>query len=175
MSLCALQRLFHVCLFQGAASRRALSSFTFVDDIQFDENMIQEKLKTLGAGDITLKTLEGSRKGGALISLVNPDHKNALTGSMMVKLAEIVDELESWKDGKALILHGVKGTFCSGADLSVARVLHTSEDGGQMCALMQKTLTRLRRLLLISVAVIEGKALGRGAEVRSLFWSRWSS
>ena len=34
-----------------------------------------------------------------------------------------------------------------------------------MCAFMQRTLSRLGRLPLISVAAVEGRALGGGAEV----------
>jgi len=36
-----------------------------------------------------------------------------------------------------------------------------------MCAFMQRTLSRLESLPLISVAAVEGRALGGGAEVSS--------
>ncbi|XP_021246530.1 ethylmalonyl-CoA decarboxylase isoform X5 [Numida meleagris] len=40
-----------------------------------------------------------------------------------------------------------------------------SQDGMNMCMFMQNTLTRLMRLPLISIALVQGKALGGGAEL----------
>ena len=131
----------------------------------FDEALVRNRFKLLGKGDVTLTKLKGNREGIAVISLCNPERKNALTGYMMVKLAEVVDQLEQWKNGKALILHGSEGSFCSGADLSVIKAINTPEEGNLMCAFMQRALSRLGRLPIISVAAIEGRALGGGAEV----------
>ncbi|CAN0557089.1 unnamed protein product [Ectocarpus sp. 8 AP-2014] len=65
---------------------------------------------------------------------------------MMVQLADAVNELEKWDRGVALVVHGMGGNFCAGADLSLAREhLRTGPDGRSMCALMSDTLTRLRR------------------------------
>lgn len=41
----------------------------------------------------------------------------------MVELEEKISQLESWADGKGLILHGAGGTFCSGSDLSAVRAI----------------------------------------------------
>eukprot|EP00752_Nemacystus_decipiens_P005137 g4661.t1 len=85
---------------------------------------------------------------------------------MMVQLADAVHDLESWENGVALILRGEGGNFCAGADLSLAREhLVTGDDGRNMCALMTDTLTRLKRLPLISVAAIDGAAVGGGGEL----------
>ncbi|XP_078346548.1 ethylmalonyl-CoA decarboxylase-like [Oculina patagonica] len=135
------------------------------DECFFDEAEVRKKFKVLGSGDVTLTKLTGNQEGTAVISLLNPERKNALTGYMMVKLAEVVDELERWQHGKALILHGCEGSFCSGADLSIVKTINTPKEGNLMCAFMQRTLTRLGSLPLISVAAIEGKALGGGAEL----------
>lgn len=140
--------------------RRTLSTL-----ISFDEVQVRNKFKVLGSGDVTVTKLRGNQQGIAVITLVNPERKNALTGYMMVKLAEAVDELEQWQDGKALVLRGSEGYFCSGGDLSVVRAINTPEEGNIMCAFMQRTLSRLGRLPLISVAAVEGRALGGGAEV----------
>ena len=136
--------------------------------IIFDETEVREKFRVLGTGDVTLSKLTGNNKGVAVISLTNPTRKNALTGYMMVRLAEVVDELEQWQHGKAVVLHGSEGSFCSGADLSVIKAINTPEEGQLMCAFMQRTLSRLGRLPLVSVAAIGGRAFGGGAEVSSL-------
>ena len=63
---------------------------------------------------------------------------------------------------KALVLRGNGGTFCAGADFSLARDLATSEDGLLMYDLMKNTLDTLRDLPVISVAAVEGAAMGGG-------------
>ncbi|KAG7475713.1 ethylmalonyl-CoA decarboxylase [Solea senegalensis] len=90
---------------------------------------------------------------------------NALSGGMMVDLEERVSELENWTDGKGLILCGAAETFCSGSDLNAVRAISNPQDGMKMSMFMQNTLTRLLRLPLISVALVEGRALGGGAEL----------
>ncbi|XP_015237990.1 PREDICTED: ethylmalonyl-CoA decarboxylase isoform X2 [Cyprinodon variegatus] len=84
---------------------------------------------------------------------------------MMVDLEDRVSQLESWTEGKGLIVQGAAGTFCSGSDLNAVRAISNPEDGMKMCMFMQDALTRLLRLPLISVALVEGRALGGGAEL----------
>lgn len=105
----------------------------------------------------------------AVIEIHNPSARNALSGKMMAELADIVELLEREEvHGKlnavALVGHG--GWFCAGADLRVAKQqLSSREAGAAMGALMVDTLTRFRRLPLVSVACIEGGAFGGGAEL----------
>jgi ethylmalonyl-CoA/methylmalonyl-CoA decarboxylase len=84
---------------------------------------------------------------------------------MMVDLWNAVNTLEDWKTGKGIILHSVGETFCSGGDLNTVRQISNPDDGYKMATLMHDTLTRLHQLPLISVALIQGKALGGGAEL----------
>jgi ethylmalonyl-CoA/methylmalonyl-CoA decarboxylase len=134
----------------------------------FEEDGVRAKLKPLtGQGGDVLLSYNGIEnvQDTAVITIANATRKNALTGHMMVQLAEIIDELETWRSGKGIILHGAEGTFGSGADISVAKAILTPEEGAQMCFFMHRTLTRLRRLPLVSLAVVQGKAVGGGAEV----------
>ncbi|KAG6618688.1 Ethylmalonyl-CoA decarboxylase [Phytophthora cinnamomi] len=105
----------------------------------------------------------------ALLEIHNPSARNALTGKMMAQLADIVELLEHPEVHchlNAVVLRGTDGWFCAGADLRVARQeLNSREAGAAMGALMVDTLTRFRRLPLVSVAVIEGGAFGGGAEL----------
>lgn len=91
---------------------------------------------------------------------------------MMVELEDRVSQLESWTDGKGVIVVGAAGTFCSGSDLNAVRAIsnpqveqHSAsliytvlslersltnapvalQDGMKMCMFMQNTLTRLLR------------------------------
>ncbi|KAJ1557347.1 enoyl CoA hydratase domain-containing protein 1, partial [Nowakowskiella sp. JEL0078] len=103
---------------------------------------------------------------------------------MMVQLAETVDELETLVVGSksttpnsslldkdnvesdifAVVVTGSDSTFCSGVDLSVDSFL-SQEAGACFSSLMQNTLMRLAKLPLISVAAVEGFAIGGGAEM----------
>ncbi|DAZ95485.1 TPA: hypothetical protein N0F65_001965 [Lagenidium giganteum] len=105
----------------------------------------------------------------AFIELDNVAARNALSGKMMAELADMVRQLEDPEVHGALnavVLRGTGGWFCAGADLQVAKKELSSQDAGTaMGALMVDTLTRFRRLPLVSVAVIEGGAFGGGAEL----------
>uniref|UniRef100_A0A8D2PTK6 Ethylmalonyl-CoA decarboxylase n=1 Tax=Zosterops lateralis melanops TaxID=1220523 RepID=A0A8D2PTK6_ZOSLA len=128
----------------------------------YEEELIKKKLQQFSGGSINLSKEDN---GIGILTLNNPKLMNAFTGTMMVELQERVTELENWKDGKGLIIHGASNTFCSGSDLNAVKELSNSQDGMNMCMFMQNTLTRLMRLPLISVALVQGKAFGGGAEL----------
>lgn len=142
-------------LVSPAASARGLH--TGLDDERREVERIREELRSLGSGKVTLqldlqlegeKTAEynGRKSAIALITVSNPERKNALSGKMMAELSDCVDSLSSWP-GCCVILTGEGSSFCSGADLGVARErLNTKEAGRDMCLLMTNTLTRLRQV-----------------------------
>ncbi|XP_006626079.2 ethylmalonyl-CoA decarboxylase [Lepisosteus oculatus] len=128
----------------------------------FNEEEIKEKLQAFPGGSVDLIKQDS---GIAVLTINNPNHKNAFTGTMMIQLKDRIDQLEQWTEGKGLIVQGTANTFCSGSDLNAVRALSSCQDGMKMCMFMQNTLTQLLRLPLISVALVEGKALGGGAEL----------
>ena len=102
----------------------------------------------------------------ATITLRNEGHRNALTPHMMVQFGEAVERLETWDDGRVVVLRGAGGTFCAGADLSAARdYVQSSEDGMQMAIYMQAMTSRLRELPLVSLCQVDGYAVGGGTEL----------
>ncbi|KAM6433709.1 ethylmalonyl-CoA decarboxylase isoform 2-T2 [Rhynochetos jubatus] len=110
----------------------------------YDEELIKKKLQQFAGGSISLSREDN---GIAILTLNNPKLMNAFTGTMMLELQERVTELESWKDGKGLIICGAGNTFCSGSDLNAVKAISNSQDGMNMCMFMQSTLTRLKRLM----------------------------
>ncbi|XP_013889568.1 ethylmalonyl-CoA decarboxylase [Austrofundulus limnaeus] len=128
----------------------------------FNQDGIREKLQVFPGGSVDLLKQDS---GVAVLTINNPSRMNAFSGSMMVDLEERVTQLENWADGKGLIVQGAAGTFCSGSDLNAVRAISNPQDGMKMCMFMQDALTRLLRLPLVSVALVEGKALGGGAEL----------
>ncbi|KAM8947244.1 ethylmalonyl-CoA decarboxylase [Pelodytes ibericus] len=128
----------------------------------FNESEIKQKLAQFSGGSIDL--CKGDN-GIAELCINNPSRMNAFTGTMMIQLEEQITDLESWQDGKGLIVYGAENTFCSGSDLNAVKAISNPQEGIMMCMMMQNTLTRLQRLPLISVALVQGKALGGGAEL----------
>ncbi|POM68288.1 Hypothetical protein PHPALM_15568 [Phytophthora palmivora] len=166
--------------------------FTFVTELANDRDALvarsREVLRRLGRSDdhvslylpfvcpssevnvrTALPTKLQALKKTAVVEIHSPSARNALSGKMMAELADIVTILETPEVQdklNAVVLRGTGGWFCAGADLRVAKEEMTSpEAGAAMGALMIDTLTRFRRLPLVSVACIEGGAYGGGAEL----------
>lgn len=114
-----------------------------------------------------LPTLSDAGVAQIVVTLRNPTARNALTGKMMAELADCVDAIQTDHEHlTAVVVRGADRFFCAGADLGVARDhLLTPEGGRLMSALMIDTLTRWRRLPVVTVAAIEGMAVGGGAEL----------
>jgi ethylmalonyl-CoA/methylmalonyl-CoA decarboxylase len=105
------------------------------------------------------------KSGIAHVRLNYPERKNALSGTMMVQLRSAIETLEQWKEGRAAVIYGAERFFCSGGDLNTVKQILSAEQGEQMSGFMSETLTRLQALPLVTVALIEGKAIGGGAEL----------
>lgn len=67
--------------------------------------------------------------------------------------------------GKGIIIYGTDGFFSSGGDMNTVKEIDNCVDGRDMGILMFDTLQRLQALPMISVALVEGKAIGGGAEL----------
>ncbi|XP_052475434.1 ethylmalonyl-CoA decarboxylase isoform X2 [Carassius gibelio] len=154
MSVCGAAR------FRGSVARilqqhRAVCSHTSGSATEG----IREKLQAFPGGSVELRKQRDS--GVALLTLNNPARRNALSGSMMLDLEQRLCELETWTEGRAVIVQGAAGTFCSGSDLSAVRAIANPHDGMKMLSCGDVS----GRLPLISVALVEGRALGGGAEL----------
>ena len=105
--------------------------------------------------------------GIAVITLSSGGTRNAMSPGMMLHFADAVGTLETWSSGRGrgCILTGAGGTFSSGADLSSDTRLFTPPYGAAMSALMSDATARLAALPLVSVAAVEGHAVGGGAEL----------
>ena len=130
-----------------------------------------------GDGEIKYRVIEtsaaDSRAQVVELTLCNEKKKNAISGRMMAQLADYLDSLlldHERQSGQlpimGLILRGQGGAFCAGADLTLVKeVVNTSERGLLMSRFMTDALTRLRQSRLVSVALLEGPAVGGGAEL----------
>jgi enoyl-CoA hydratase/carnithine racemase len=105
------------------------------------------------------------------ITICNPEKKNALSGRMIHQFATLIDELVFSPDyytTVGLILRGdpAGGAFCAGLDFSTALENSKRPDfSHMMCHLMTDLCTRIQCANVVSVAFVEGYALGGGAEL----------
>ncbi|KAL3289673.1 hypothetical protein HHI36_023078 [Cryptolaemus montrouzieri] len=84
---------------------------------------------------------------------------------MMVDLKNCVEELEHWEEGKAVILCGEGGNFCSGGDLEMAKQSGFPDQAFKLSTWMMTILSRLSNLNMISICIAQGPTLGGGAEI----------
>ena len=161
------------------ACRRLSRTFTDCSGTVRNVRSIREQMRLLGtetADDGV--TLDLSHARIAVITLRNTRRRNAVTPRMMAELADCVEDLEqvctaadkdveeaSWA-GSCVVVQGEGDWFCAGMDLSV--ITHDNSElkqfGESMSLLMGNTLNRLKQLPLVSVAAVEGGAVGGGAE-----------
>ena len=107
--------------------------------------------------------LEESPNGVGTIRLDRPK-VNALNEQVVQELGEIVDGLRLSQDVRAVVLWGGDRVFAAGADIKQM----TDLDAVQMFRYIggfQDVLTRLERLPQVTIAAINGYALGGGCEL----------
>jgi len=112
-------------------------------------------------------TLDLGADGVATLTLRNAARRNAVSPPMMADLHEAVCTLRAW-DGAAVVVAGeAPGGFCAGADLRAAAAggLGAPEAGALMAELVSSTLDAFRDLPLLTVAAVDGHAVGGGAEL----------
>lgn len=102
----------------------------------------------------------------ARLVIDNPSARNAMSVRMMVELADAVLRLQAW-EGAALVFSSEGGpAFCSGGHLGDVRTaLGSPEAGRVMSVAMTAVLDALLALPIVSVAAVEGVAMGGGAEL----------
>lgn len=102
--------------------------------------------------------------GGALFTIDRPEKLNALTRPVVDGLSSCLDRLE--RDGERLLVITGAGAkaFCAGTDLAEMQGLPMDARLAKN-AMVRALLVRMARSSLISVAAINGLALGGGLEV----------
>jgi len=115
-----------------------------------------------GEGRIALE-LDGDV---AWLRLDNPKAHNALTIRMMAELGAAVARLAEWTGACLVLAPSTEGTFCSGGHLDqVQQALIAPDQGHRMARAMGVVLDALLDLPVVSVAAVDGPAIGGGAEL----------
>jgi len=100
-----------------------------------------------------------------IITLNRPTFKNAVNWQMMDELALVLNQAKNNDDVKVIIITGKGNSFSSGGDLSEFHKLKTSEEVKPMLEKMSDVLYELENIGKLTIAYVNGYALGGGAEI----------
>src|SRR6478736_8632571 len=113
---------------------------------------------------LTHLRLERPRDGVALLTLDNPDQRNAMSDEMTSSWVAAIDELAADRSVRAVVVTGEGSAFCSGDNTSwIASEPHASVDHlrSRMITFYRSWLS-IRRLEVPTIAAINGPAIGAG-------------
>jgi enoyl-CoA hydratase len=104
-------------------------------------------------------------QGATLVTINRPDALNALNLKILQELDSCVSELEKNSLNRILILTGAgKKAFVAGADIASMKEFG-SKEAEEFSSIGQATMNRIDHSSLISIAAINGFALGGGMEL----------
>lgn len=103
--------------------------------------------------------------GIAVVTINRPKSLNALNSETLAELGDIASEIEKSKEVMALILTGSgQKAFVAGADIS-EMVDATPQEGRAMALLAAETFKKLENMPQVTIAAVNGYALGGGCEI----------
>ena len=105
------------------------------------------------------------RDGCALLTLNREEALNALSFDILRQIGEAFDEVAGWADVRALLITGAGDkAFCAGADIKELRH-RTLDEQRRGAAFGQAVFSKLDRLPIASIALVNGYAFGGGGEL----------
>lgn len=104
-------------------------------------------------------------RGMATITIDRPHARNAISLATMDSLETVLDEVATSSVRVVVIRGAGDRAFVSGGDLKDLASLQTTESAASMSRRMRHLLDRLAQLPALTIAALNGHALGGGAEV----------
>ena len=98
-----------------------------------------------------------SRESVLIATIDRPERKNAVDRETLAELASALEQAEA-QSTRVIVLTGAENTFCSGADLSGVREVEFTDA-------LHKLLIQLATSQCVTIAAIDGHALGAGAQL----------
>lgn len=109
--------------------------------------------------------LDVSPEGVAIVTLNQPEKRNAFDELMIANLSETFETLKGADHVRVVFIRGAGRTFCAGADIDWMRRGgdRTLEDNEKDALALARMLRHLHELPQLTVAVAHGAAMGGGA------------
>jgi enoyl-CoA hydratase len=101
----------------------------------------------------------------ARITLNRPDSHNALSIQLSAELLEALRWVQTSEDVKFLVIQGAGGTFCAGDDITEMPTFGNANQVMRRVRLYQEHANTLEELDKITIAAVEGFAVGGGLEI----------
>jgi methylglutaconyl-CoA hydratase len=113
----------------------------------------------------SLVRIDSTPEGIVFITLNRPEKKNAFDAATIAALHEAFETLHGADHVRLVVLRGAGGTFCAGADLGWMRDAADWSEGDNRDDAMglAKMLKALHEVPALTVALVEGAAMGGGA------------
>ena len=150
-------------MLQKPAIEQIFKRFLFQFSQEINLQKVKSEFKSYGNGGVIFE----KSKNFGIITLNYPEKKNAFSGKMMVELHDIIENLDKEKELKGLILTGKGDTFCAGGDFQSVHVYikQSKQKGFDMACLIADVSKKLQNLPCLSVSLVNGRAIGGGAEI----------
>jgi enoyl-CoA hydratase len=97
------------------------------------------------------------RDAVVVVTIDRPFRRNAVDHEALVAIRAAIDDARA-KEARALVLTGAGGTFCAGADLN-------GVEGSEFAVAVRATLDGLTEMPAVTIAAVEGAALGAGTQL----------
>ncbi len=105
----------------------------------------------------------------AVLTLDDPDRRNALTAELVGEIVAAVDRLEDDEGVGALVVTGAPPAFCSGADVGSLASMSSAQErrrgGNEGLPSIYEGFLRFYRCMLPTVAAVNGPAVGAGVNL----------
>ncbi|HMD93017.1 MAG TPA: enoyl-CoA hydratase/isomerase family protein [Trebonia sp.] len=118
------------------------------------------ELSRRAGGDIRFRTVGGA----AILGLNRPAKRNAVSQPMWEAIREALAEAAADPAVRALVIEGLPGTFCAGADLAAVKN-PDREAAGRYREIAQAAYGAIREFPRPTVAVIDGLCIGGGCNI----------
>ena len=150
-------------MFQRPAIQQIFKRLLCQSSQEINLQKVKSEFKSYGNGGVIFEKI----KNFGIITLNYPEKKNAFSGKMMVELHDILENLDNEKDLKGLVLTGKGDTFCAGGDFQSVHVYikQSKQKGFEMACLIADVSRKLQNLQCLSVSLVNGRAIGGGAEI----------
>ena len=99
------------------------------------------------------------------VTINRPEARNALTWEMYDALVEACDVAEADPNVRVLIIRGSDGAFAAGTDISQFRDFEGGDDGVAYERRLEAVIDRIERLPFITIAEVDGPAVGGGCAI----------